>query len=401
MRADRILIRMTFAMATAALGIAITKIALPTLAGLLGYSAAQIGLIAGSAAFAWPAFGLLAGWSLDRFGRAPAFRLGACLAATAAMCLFIAFRAEQHGLALLCLFALFIGIAEVLTETAGQTILPNLVEKDRLEKGNSWLQGGKTIAAMLLAPFLLATVLDFRPLWSFGVAFALAIAALFALPRPIYETNGAKAKAQDFFAGLHLLARETPHRRFTVLLTLMTLSWGAWMTLIVPYSLSVDHLNLGASGVGQIMMALGCGSVVGAMGYQRIKQHLGARGTLAIDLIASTVFLLVPGLSFGLLPVIGSAFMAGVGGVTWAIFVSAQQQATIPGKTLGRAVAAYRWIGWTGFFFGSTLSGAAADAFGLNIAFFLFALPSLMGIAYFCVRSPIAGLDFLAADRSV
>ena len=390
MKTNLILGRMTFAMAAAALGITIMKIALPTLAGVLGFSIAEIGLVTGSAAFAWPVFGLLVGWSLDRFGRVSAFRLGLTFAATAAAILVVRFNAGDPRVILLCIFALFIGLGEVLTETAGQTILPDLVDKADLDKGNSWLQGGKTVAAMLLAPLLLATALDFQPARTFGFALALMLAAFIALPRPVRQVESLNTGFRGFFGGLLILSRERPHRRFTILLTAMTVSWGAWMTLIVPYTLSSDHLGLDARGVGQVMTALGCGSLIGAVGYQYLKHSLGKRGTLAIDPLASAGFLIVPALGLGLTPVFASAFLAGVGGATWAIFVSACQQTTIPPVMLGRSVAAYRWIGWTGFFAGSTLAGVIADTFGLRLALMLFALPAVAASVIFYWSNPLS-----------
>ena len=390
MKTNLILGRMTFAMAAAALGITIMKIALPTLAGVWGLSISEIGLITASAAFAWPVFGLLAGWSLDRFGRACAFRLGLAFAASVAVVLFMRFNAGDPSVVLLCLCALFIGLAEVLTETAGQTILPDLVDKSDLDKGNSWLQGGKTVAAMLLAPLLLATALGFQPARAFGFALALMLAAFIALPRPVRQVESLNTGLKGFFGGLLILSRQGTHRRFTILLTAMAVSWGAWMTLIVPYALSPDHLNLDARGVGKVMTALGCGSLTGAVSYSYLKRRLGKRGTLAIDPLASAAFLIVPALGLGLIPVFASAFLAGVGGVTWAIFVSAYQQATIPPVMLGRSVAAYRWIGWTGFFAGSALAGIVADTYGLRMAFMIFALPAVAATAIFYWSNPLS-----------
>jgi MFS family permease len=81
--------------------------------------------------------------------------------------------------------------------------------------------------------------------------------------------------------------------------------------------------------------------------------------------------------------------LAGVGGVTWAISVSAYQQSTIPPSLLGRSVAAYRWLGWTGFFLGSVLGGATATLFGLQLAFALFTLPAIIALVAYGLRNPL------------
>lgn len=381
--------RMTAAMVAASLGITSMKIALPTLAGVLGLSTAAIGLVTGATAFAWPAFGLVAGWGLDRFGRVVVYRLGLAFPAIAAVALAVHFDLDNPGVMFLCLFSLFIGLGEVLTETAGQTILPDLVEKIDLPMGNSWLQGGKTVAAELLAPLLLATLLDFQPSRTFGFAVALMLIGLVLLPRPVRQVNNEGTGFKEFFGGVRLLARERTHRGFTLLLTAMSVSWGAWMTLIVPYTLTSNYLGLEATGVGQVMTALGCGALIGAMGYRHITQIFGDRGTLALDPLATTGFLATPALGLGIFPVFASALLAGIGGVTWAISVSAYQQSTIPPALLGRTVAAYRWIGWTGFFLGSTLGGGLADILGLRVAFLLFMLPAATALIIYCMTSSL------------
>jgi len=191
-----------------------------------------------------------------------------------------------------------------------------------------------------------------------------------------HQTSGSRG----FFEGARLLWRRPDHRSLTLLLALMSVSWGAWMTLIIPYALSADFLDIGTSGVGYVITAMGCGSLLGAAGYRHLRARLGDNGTRVLDPLATVIFVLVPALGLGLVPVFASAFLAGIGGVTWAISIAAHQQSTLPAGSLGRSIAAYRWVGWTGFFLGASLSGLVADIIGLQLAFLFFALPAMVAL---------------------
>ena len=378
--ANRTLFRMTAAMAACGLGITLMKIALPTMTGTLGGSPAKVGLVAGAIAAAWPLFGLVAGWVLDRFGRIAGFWSGLFAAGSAAAALLALTFQDTSPILLLCCLGFLVGQGEVLTETAGQTILPDLVDEDRFHDGNSLLQGAKTVFATLLAPLLIALLLGVSPVTIFLVAFVAVAVSFLALPKPHRRTRAGQRGLSGFFEGARLLWHSKDQRLFTLLLALMSVSWGAWMTLIVPYALSERFLNIGASGIGYVMTAMGCGSLLGAFGYRWLRTRLGDSGTRLLDPVATLGFVLVPAVGLGLWPVLASALLAGIGGVTWAISITAHQQSVNPANSLGRVVAAYRWIGWTGFFIGASLSGLVAGLTGLQVAFLLFASPALAAL---------------------
>lgn len=375
--------RVTAAIAASGFAVMLMKIGLPTLAGLAGGSPAEIGLVAGAVAIAWPAFGLVAGFALDRFGRAPVFRLGLAFALAAAAALAFLVSGPGTAILLLCLFGLAVGLAEVMTETAGQAILPEIVAIADLPRANSLLQGTKTVAVTLAAPLALAALVDIAPAAVFLAAFALALASFVVLPQPARPHATQTVGLRGFFDGWRFLAGNAAHRGITVLLVAMSLSWGAWMTLIVTFTLSPDHLAAAPSTVGTVMSALGFGSLAGALLYGRVRKALGPRRTLLIDVVGTILFLAAPALGAPAWLVFATAFAAGFGGVTWAITIAAFQQADVPGQYLGRVVATYRWIGWSAFFLGASLSGSLAEVASLETAFAVFALPTMAGLIAF------------------
>ena len=83
------------------------------------------------------------------------------------------------------------------------------------------------------------------------------------------------------------------------------------------------------------------------------------------------------------MPTIGSAFIAGVGGVVWRIIVGAYQQSSVGEKILGRVITTYRWFRWTGFFVGSFLAGPVAEVLGVRGAMAAFAVvATLLAFAF-------------------
>jgi predicted MFS family arabinose efflux permease len=132
-------------------------------------------------------------------------------------------------------------------------------------------------------------------------------------------------------------------------------------------------LGLSATAYGIVITMLGCGSLTGAFAYGALHRTIGTRAVLALDVVGTILFHAIPASDLGYIPVAISAFLAGIGGVVWVISVSAYQQAAVPGPMLGRAVASYRWIGWSAFFAGSITAGPLADHLGFTGAFAVFA----------------------------
>jgi|GEM_PF-4926504 len=369
----------------ASFGINAVKYAVPALLALAGSSASQIGVFAASVSAAWPVFGLFAGLLLDRSSKLGVLRLGEIIAAASLLFLVALYATGALALALLCVAGFAIGAAEVLVDTSSQSILPEIVPKGELRSANSLLNGAKTVGVTLLAPVLVAALVDIEPLSALAVA-ALILMAAFAfilrLKGQAAQTSAA-LRFSDLTSGLVFLARTPVFPGLTLVLAVMSVAWGGWFVLIVSYVISGAGLGLNATAYGSVVTMLGLGSLTGAFAYGFLQRRLGTRMVLMLDVLGTILFHAVPASGLGFVPTAAAAYLAGIGGVTWVISVSAYQQAAVPGAMLGRLVASYRWIGWSAFFAGAVIAGPLADRMGFSGAFTAFALLNIALLAGF------------------
>ncbi|WP_119272262.1 MFS transporter [Taklimakanibacter deserti] len=360
----------------ASFGINAVKYAVPALLALAGSSASQIGVFAASVTAAWPVLGLFAGLLLDRSSKLGVLRLGEIIAAASLLFLVALYATSALALALLCVAGFAIGAAEVLVDTSSQSILPEIVAKRELRSANSLLNGAKTVGVTLLAPVLIAALVDIEPLSALAVAALVLVAAFAAILRLKGQAaqTSAALRFSDLTSGLVFLARTPVFPGLTLVLAVMSIAWGGWFVLIVSYVISDTGLGLNATAYGSVVTMLGLGSLTGAFAYGFLQRTLGTRPVLMLDVLGTILFHAVPASGLGFIPSAAAAYLAGIGGVTWVISVSAYQQATVPGAMLGRLVASYRWIGWSAFFTGSVIAGPLADNLGFSGAFTTFAL---------------------------
>jgi MFS family permease len=378
----------------ASFGINAVKYAIPALLALAGSTTSQISVFAASVSAAWPVFGLLAGLLLDRSSKLGVLRLGEIVAAASLLFLVGLYASGWLALALLCVAGFAIGAAEVLVDTSSQSILPEVVAKPELRSANSLLNGAKTVGVTLLAPVLVAALLDIEPLLALAVAaIVLLVAFVFILGLKGQAAEAAAAlRFSDIASGLVFLIRTPVFPGLTFVLAVMSLAWGGWFVLIVSYVISSSGLALNATAYGLIVTMLGLGSLTGAFAYGFLQRTLGTRLTLSLDVLGTILFHAVPAAGLGFIPSAAAAYLAGIGGVTWVISVSAYQQAAVPTALLGRLVASYRWIGWSAFFAGSVIAGPLADGLGFSGAFAIFALLNvamLMGFPFVIPKSRI------------
>jgi MFS family permease len=378
----------------ASFGINAVKYAVPALLALGGAKASHISVFAASVSAAWPVFGLLAGLLLDRSSKLRVLRLGEIIAAASLLFLVALYASGALALALLCVAGFTIGAAEVLVDTSSQSILPEIVAKPELRAANSLLNGAKTVGVTLLAPVLVAALVDIEPLLALTVA-ALVLAAAFVSILGL-KGQGARAttvlRLSDIASGLAFLMRTPVFPGLTLVLAVMSIAWGGWFVLIVSYVISGSGLGLNATAYGTVVTMLGLGSLSGAFAYGFLQRTLGTRLVLTLDVIGTIAFHAVPATGAGFMATAAAAYLAGIGGVTWVISVSAYQQAAVPGAMLGRLVASYRWIGWSAFFAGSVIAGPLADRLGFSGAFALFALLNvamLIGFPFVIPKSQI------------
>lgn len=382
---------LALSMGGTAVALGAVKLALPASVALAGGGPGAVATVTVALTLAWPLFGLLSGLIFDRHSRVRLVRITQLLLLALIAGAILALNLGWTWLLLLALLGFLVGCADVLADTAAQTLVPEVAAGQDPGAANGLVQGARSVGITLIGPALGTALLA----WSGNAAFgAAALAALVALaaaralpcrpPPPRDGTRGLAAAAD----GVRSIFRTPALRGMTLLLTGMILGWAAWPTLMVSYAVDPAGLGLGAEGLSLLMTALGLGSLAGALSAATLRRRLGERWSLLLDPAGIVLFLAVPALGAGPWLIGLAAFLAGFGAIVWSVVVAAYFQATVAPQRLGRVATAYRWLGWAVYPAGAALAGAAAEWLGYRAAFGLFAGWAALVLLSFFVLLP-------------
>jgi len=378
---------LALSMGGTAVGLGAVKLALPASVALAGGGPGAVATVTVALTLAWPLFGLFSGLLFDRHARVRMVlltQLGLLALILAALLLL---NLGWTSLLLLAALGFLIGCTDVLSDTATQTLVPEVAGGRDPGAANGLVQGARSVGITLIGPALGTALLAWSSDAAFGaaaLALLLALAATRALPRrarPPRDGQRGMAAAAD---GVRTIFRTPALRGMTLLLTGMILGWAAWPTLMVSYAVDPAGLGLGADGLALLMTALGLGSLGGALSVAWLRRRLGERRALLLDPFGITLFLAVPALGAGPWLIALSAFLAGFGAIVWSVVVAAYFQATVPAQRLGRVATAYRWLGWAAYPAGAALTGVIAEWLGYRPTFAVFAgWAGLVALSFF------------------
>ena len=268
----------------------------------------------------------------------------------------------RPGLYLLVLLAtLLLGTCEVLRDNSAQTILPDLVETEQLERANGRLGAMELVTNTLLGPPLGALLL--------GIAFALPIfvdaASFFGSAALMFTIRGTYRAASDgsepapwrseLRDGLRWLRGHEVLFPMAVILGLLNLASSVTWGVLVLFAQEVLHTSTLTFALLGIGMALG--GIVGGTTASYLSRRLGSGTCLAITLAGCTVFPIMNTFSHHW---VVSAVLLGLMsmvGVLWNVITVSFRQAIIPPRLLGRINSAYRFFAWGMMPIGAALGG--------------------------------------------
>ncbi len=255
---------------------------------------------------------------------------------------------------------------------AANSLLPALVDDDELVAANSGIWSAAVLSQVAVAPLvgLLATTAGFG--WAYGVNAASYAASAVLLRR----LRAGEARLQVPTASLwshgvealRLLAGDALLRALAFAQALAALSAGATSALLVM--LAARHLQVGGSGYGAMLAAIGVGAFTGPLLLSRLARHLpqsrvvfssfALRGL--VDLMLATVTALPAAL--------GALVAYGVGTSAGTVSFSSLVQTHVGASMRGRVFSAFDVI-WQAMRLVSLLAGGVlADAYGIRAVFY-------------------------------
>ncbi|MDG4823380.1 MFS transporter [Asanoa sp. WMMD1127] len=356
---------------------AVTKVALPLLAVRITDQPAAVAAVAALLTLPWLLTALHVGVLVDRLDRRR-LMVAAELARIAAIAVLLgAVLGGLVSLPLLYTVALALGVAEVVALTAGASIVPAAVRRERWPLVTARI----TAAEYLCNGFLGAPVGGF--LVAAGFALALGVtgvvyvagAVLLLLLAGAFRPAPRERRpvGREIRDGLGFLLRNRLLRTMALLIAAMAGAWSAWLALIPAYAVA-GPLGLDERRFGLLLTALGAGGVIGALLVGRVNRLLGRRWSMFADIIGSCALVAVPALVARPIPVAVAAFVAGVGGTMWTVNSRVIIQSAVPDGMLGRFNAASRLVGWGTTPIAAALAGVLAQTLGYRVAFGAFAI---------------------------
>ena len=373
------------------------KTAAPLLAATLTNDPFVISLMAALVMLPWLLFAIPIGGLVDRLDRrltlatsnAVRFILAAFLAATIAT--------DQVNIPILYAVAFLMGIAEVAYDTSSQSLIPQLLKPQHLERGNARLEvGAITTGEFIGAPIsglLYAAAIALPFIWgAFGIGVASVL--LFMIPgqvrtdlklgRQLQQGKVAPGFWQEIRFGIQYLYED----KVLLKLVLFTAFIGFWFAAStstwVLFMLNV--MKVDPAWYGLFLTIPAVGSVLGSLIVPKVSNRFGRTNVMAAAIISSGVLTLLFGLAPNLwvLSIIG--VLQGIAITFWNVLLMSTYHQIIPNHLFGRIHGTRRTLVWGMMPVGALVGGALA-VIDLRLPFFV------AGIV--CTVTAIIGVPFV------
>ncbi|MBF5082535.1 MFS transporter [Quadrisphaera sp. INWT6] len=385
---DRRFARLWGSTAASSLGTGLVTIAAPLLVATWSTDPLVVASSFAVAWLPWLLFALPGGVLVDRVDRRrllvvlDVVRAAALLALAAAV---VGGAEQRAGTAVLFAVLFVVNGAEVVSRTAGQTVVPDVVGSMSLERANGWLFG----TAVLMNGVLAAPLAGFLFALAAGAPFGVAAAAmvvgallLAALPgtyraaRPARGTSGSGAgtgpvrtvlgEVGEAFAWL---VRQRVLRTMALLIGLLNLTFTAALALLVL--VAQQRLGLGPVGYGVLVSCMAVGGIAGAAAGDRVIAWATPTWTVRIGLLVEAGMHLALAWSTSTVVVAVALVAFGVHGSLWGIVGTTLRQRLTPPEMLGRVGSATLFTSAGGNCVGALLGGLLAQAAGLTAPYWV------------------------------
>ncbi len=358
----------------------IQQAALPLLAATLTRDPVAVSTLGAVSFVPWLLFALPAGTVVDRVNRRTAMAVANVFRALVLAVLAGSVVTGHASLPILYAVAFLLGCAETVYDSAARAMLPLVVSRGQLERGNSLLTTAESVGNIFLgAPvgaWLFAVAVSL-PLWVNSGAYlcasflAISVTGHFAVDR-----SGGSSMRQDMAEGLRWLRGHRLLREFMVIsgfgAAIHTMTQG----ILVLYAL--QNLGLDERGFGLAIAVAGVGAIAGAMLSPGATRVLGRTNAMGAAQIVSALAILL--MAFWQHPLGGPLLYAVSAGAIsmFNVQIMSVRQALVPEQLFGRVQGAYRTVIWGGIPIGMLAGGALGDVLGLPAVFVLSGLGSIV-----------------------
>ena len=362
------------------LGDGMATVAYPWLASAITRNPVLIALVAVAQRLPWLVFTLPAGVITDRVDRRKAMIsmdvVRGVLTVGVALAVFgaqgglpgpdevDAVTGTRWGLLVVVLVAtLLLGMAEVLRDNANQTILPNIVRPDQLERANGRIWSVESVANTFAGPPLgsvLLLVAFSLPFFVDAGTFFVAAACVALIPGSFRAARDAARPKQSFRQelgdGVRWLMAHPLLRPMAIILGVMN---GAGMIAFATFVLFAQEvLEVGPFLFTVIGFGGAIGGLIGGNIAPVVAKRIGSGTSLALAIgglaVVPTLIGLIAWWPIVLVLFGVEAFL----GILWNVITVSLRQTIIPEDLLGRVNSVYRFFAWGMIPIGAAIGGA-------------------------------------------
>jgi MFS family permease len=388
----------------------LVKIALPLVAVTLTDSPGLVAGVTLAVTLPWLLFALPAGALADRVDRRIAMVTANVVraAAVAVLAVALVLGPQSSAAAIWALYAvaLLLGTAETIYDTCAQSILPQVVPRDRLPRANGRLIAaeltanefvGPPLGGLLVAAGIAAAFATPAALWAAAVGTLLLLRGGFSVPREQPTTLRA-----DVAEGLRYLWRHRLLRTLAAMTGLFNFATNATFAVFVLYAVgSTSAMRLTEAAYGLLFATIAAGSLIGALLADRIIGRLGRSRSLALGILGGVGTVGAPALTTNPLLIAAAFLLGGLSNALWNVVAVSLRQRITPDRILGRINSSYRLVAWGTRPLGAAAGGLLGELLGLRSVFAVAAaliLATLVGMTQ-VTDTAIGVAERDAADR--
>jgi MFS family permease len=317
----------------------------------------------------WLFFAIPVGALVDRVDRRLALAVANSSRFVIAASVAVAVSTDSMTVWWLFVAAFTMGIAEVVYDTTTQSMIPQLVPKDKMDRANSKLQSAEILVADFVgAPIsgILYAVAIVIPFIVNSAGLLVAIVLVLMIPKSFGKPIPEKAMAlkmrsgfwEDIRFGIRYLISSRPLRKLVIQTTIIGFAFALSQATMVLYLLEVQKVPVAAFGF--VMMSFGIGAFAGSISAPRLAARFGPGMVLATINIAAGVLMI--GLAFApnIWFVISLFVLIGFTSGTWNVLLMSLYHRLIPNDLFGRIHGTRRTLVWGMMPLGSLLGGVIA-----------------------------------------
>jgi MFS family permease len=288
----------------------------------------------------------------------------------------LAFATGIESLPLLYIAFALVGVMEIAADNAANSVLPDLVEPDDLDRANGRIATAQLVADEFVGPpfggFLFALAVA-APLAVTGGLYAAAGLLFLAIPRQplpaITEEAVAKPPAmwRDAAAGATWIRGQQLLLGLAITGGLASVAYMMTFSIIVLYA--TETLGVDSTGYGVILAVSSLGGLLASVSAAKMKAVFGYRLLVPGALLLGAITMI--GLFFTTSPYVAALLLAAyIFHVTvWNICVVSLRQRLVPDDMRGRQNSLFKLSGLVGLVVGAGIAGPIASTAGLATPF--------------------------------